>query len=107
MQIKLVDLPVMWGVMVLGEVVDKVLGARIPAHIEVSFFHLVACVKVAHLKYQGVLLLNCTIGNTLSGCIVAVSQGGRLRMSQFGKHDAKNRSFSHIEKQCAEFCFGG
>ena len=90
------NVDVMFGVMVFGGVVAEVFEARVPSHIEMAFFCLIAGMEMSHFHWAGAMFFDGFVGYSDGGGVVAVDWGGRLGVAHFLESQAQCSSFFDV-----------
>ena len=76
---------VMFGGMVLGDIVTEVFSTRVPRDINIVVAGLIRDPKIAHFHGAGSLMLDSIIRYTDGRVVVTVNRGRRLWVAHFGQ----------------------
>jgi hypothetical protein len=100
-------LDMMFGTMVLGDVVAEVLCSGVPVNANVLIADLIDDPKVAHFHRAGSLTFYGVVGDSDGSGVVAMYGRGRLGMAHFFENEADDFDFLSVEKKGAKLGLGG
>jgi hypothetical protein len=98
---------VMFGGMVLTEVVSIILPTWAPLYKEVSLLDAVSDAVEAHVYCLGSSLFYCVVGKSDGYFIVSLNWSRRLRVAHFCQDCADCAGLSGVVVEGCQFCFGG
>jgi hypothetical protein len=90
-----------------GHVVSKITLSRGPEDMEVTLFDTLSYPVVSHIECSGALLFDSFGDDPAGGRVVCLNGGWVLFVTHFGEDVMDDSAFFAVDKEGAEFGFGG